>query len=215
MIPSSRRISESAWRPVSSTVIRASRSRCWSGVSSRRTALAWTVITLTECASTSCSSRVIRFRSSSTARRASSSVRRARSSASRACSECLAAAAEITKMPMSGKLSQISSVHGTSGARMKTVQPATRIAPSAVTARRQSRSEPAAQQREQERQEHRVRVVGGARIEQREDEGARGDDERRDERCAAAEEQRSGGDEGDRGHAACGCLRRSSRCRSG
>ena len=32
MIPSSRRISDSAWRPVSSTVIRASRSRCWSGV---------------------------------------------------------------------------------------------------------------------------------------------------------------------------------------
>ena len=49
-------------------------------------------------------------------------------------------------MPMSGKLSQISSVHGTPGARMKTVQPATRIAPSAVSASRQSRSEPAAQQ---------------------------------------------------------------------
>jgi hypothetical protein len=56
--------------------------------------------------------------------------------------------------------------------------------------------------REQERQEHRVRVVGGVRIEQREDEGARGDDERCDERSAAAKEQRSGGDQGDRSHAA-------------
>ncbi len=134
MIPSSRRISASAWRPVSSTVSSASRSRSCSGVSSRRTALACTVITLTEWASTSWSSRVIRLRSSSTARRASSSVRRARSSAARARSECRAAAAEIRKTPVSGKLSQSNSVHGTSGARMKTVQPATRIAARAVTA---------------------------------------------------------------------------------
>ena len=51
---------------------------------------------------------------------------------------------------------------------------------------------------EQERQEHRVGVVGGARIEQREDDGAGSDDERRHERRAATEDKRSGGDEGDR-----------------
>ena len=144
MIPNSRRISARAFLPVSSTVSSASRSRSCSGVSSRRTALACTVITLTEWARMSWSSRVIRLRSSATAWRASSSVRRARSSAIRARSECLVAAAEITKMPVSGKLSQISSVHGTSGARMKTVQPATRTAANAVIAWRRSVSAPAA-----------------------------------------------------------------------
>ena len=144
MIPSSRRISVSAWRPVSSTTCSASRSRSCSGFSRRRTALACTVITLTECATTSWSSREIRARSSSTARRASASLRCARSSASRACSERLADAAEMTKIPMIGKLSQSSSVHGTSGARMKTVQPPIRTAKSAIAAWRESSSEPAA-----------------------------------------------------------------------
>ena len=145
MIPSSRRISASAWRPVSSTVISASRSRSCSGLSSRRTALAWTVMTLTECASTSWSSRVIRFRSSSTARRATSSASSIRCSARRARSEWRAVAAERTNVPTTGMLSQISSVAGTSGARMKTVQPATSSAPSAISAWRGSSSEPAAQ----------------------------------------------------------------------
>ena len=100
-------------------------------------------MTLTEWASTSWSSRVIRLRSSSTARRASSSACSIRSSARRARSEWRADAAERTKTPMIGMLSQIISVHGTSGARAKTVQPETRSAETAITACRSSSSEPA------------------------------------------------------------------------
>ncbi len=179
MIPSSRRISASAWRPVSSTVIRASRSRSCSGVSSRRTALAWTVMTLTECASTSCSSRVIRFRSSSTARRATSSASSIRCSARRARSECRAVAAERTNVPTTGMLSQISSVAGTSGARMKTVQPATSSAPSAISAWRGVEQRAGRPGGEEQDEEHRVGLVRGRRVEQREGERARGDRERR------------------------------------
>ena len=77
----------SAWRPVASTVSSACRSRSCSGSSSRLTAPACTVITETEWAITSWSSRAIRWRSSATARIASvsfaSAMRRARSSASR------------------------------------------------------------------------------------------------------------------------------------
>ena len=76
--PTSRRISASASRPVCSTISSASRSRSCSGLSSRRTPAACTVITLTLWPTTSWSSRAIRARSSATAARASSS--RARSS---------------------------------------------------------------------------------------------------------------------------------------
>ena len=58
---------------VCSTTSSASRSFCCSGRSRRRTAEACTVITLTACPTTSCSSRAIRARSSVTASRASAS----------------------------------------------------------------------------------------------------------------------------------------------
>ena len=81
-----RRISASASRPVRSTIRSASRSRSCSGLRSRRTADACTVITLTLWPTTSCSSRAIRARSSATARCARSSrsrsARAARSFAS-------------------------------------------------------------------------------------------------------------------------------------
>ena len=214
MIPSSRRISASAWRPVSSTVISASRSRSCSGLSRRRTALACTVMTLTECASTSWSSRVIRLRSSSTARRATSSASSIRCSASRARSEWRAVAAERTNVPTTGMLSQISSVAGTSGARMKTVQPATSSAPSAISAWRASSSEPAAQAA-RIRTRNIVSVsyaaVGSSSVKAS---GARGDRERDDERRPPPEEQRTGREERDRRRPGCGSRRRSSRCRS-
>ena len=56
-----------------STTSSASSTFSWSGSSSRRTAEAWTVITLTLCPTTSWSSRAIRARSSATASRACSS----------------------------------------------------------------------------------------------------------------------------------------------
>ena len=80
MIPSRRRISASASRPVSSTAARASRSRPWSSRRSRRTPAACTVMTEIECATTSWSSRAILARSFATA--VSDSTRR-RSSANR------------------------------------------------------------------------------------------------------------------------------------
>ena len=124
--PSSRRISVSACRPVSSTVRSASRSRSWSGLSSRRTAPACTVMTLTECATTSCSSRAIRLRSSSTARCACSSLRCARSSARRAALRMPRRGGRgPRRQPGERKAEPISSVSGTFGTRaMKTSEPA-------------------------------------------------------------------------------------------
>jgi hypothetical protein len=89
-MPTSRRISASASRPVCSTTSSASCSRSWSGRRRRRAPEACTVITLTACPTTSWSSRAILERSSDTAARASASLSssrlRARSSASAACS---------------------------------------------------------------------------------------------------------------------------------
>ena len=67
---SRRRISVSAVRPASSTLRRASRSAAAVSGSRCRTAPTWRTITLTACATTSCSSRAIRARSSATASRA-------------------------------------------------------------------------------------------------------------------------------------------------
>ena len=82
--PSNRRISASAVRPARSTLLSASASSDPGGTR-RRTAPTWSTITLIACATTSCSSRAIRARSSATATRAadsrSRSARSARSSA--------------------------------------------------------------------------------------------------------------------------------------
>ena len=101
-------------------------------------------------------------------------------------------------MPTTGMLSQISSVAGTSGARMKTVQPATSSAPSAISAWRGSSSEPAAQAA-RIRTRNIVSVsyaaIGSSSVKAS---GARGDRERDDERRPPPEEQRAGREERDR-----------------
>ena len=83
-----RRISVSAVRPTCSTFRSASPSSDAAGIRCR-TAPTWSTITLTACATTSCSSRAIRARSSATASRAadsrSRSARSARSSAASVC----------------------------------------------------------------------------------------------------------------------------------
>ena len=76
-----RRISVSAVRPADSTAAMASRADDGSVAATRRAAPACTTITLTWCATTSCSSRAMRARSSATASRARSSRSRSRRAA--------------------------------------------------------------------------------------------------------------------------------------
>ena len=72
-IPTSRRISVSAPRPICSIVSSTSRVEACSSSRTRRSAPAWTTIIETLWAITSCSSRAIRARSSTTASRAATS----------------------------------------------------------------------------------------------------------------------------------------------
>ena len=82
-IPSIRRISARAVRLLVSMVARARSAASGSFRSRSSPTLDWTAIDVTECATTSCSSRAIRSRSSSTAREVavafSDSIRAARS----------------------------------------------------------------------------------------------------------------------------------------
>ena len=66
-MPSSRRVSASAWRPACSIEASASRVDSCSAPSAWRSAPAWMTMTLTLWATRSCSSRAIRARSSATA----------------------------------------------------------------------------------------------------------------------------------------------------
>ncbi len=92
--PSIRRISVSAVRPACSTFLSASPSSDAAGIRCR-TAPTCSTITLTACATTSCSSRAIRARSSATATRAADSrSRSARSARSSAASALLVALAQ-------------------------------------------------------------------------------------------------------------------------
>ena len=78
-IPTRRRISVSAPRPIFSIVSSTSRVAPLSGSSTRRSAPAWTTIIETLCAIASCSSRAMRARSSTTASRAATSRSRSAS----------------------------------------------------------------------------------------------------------------------------------------
>ena len=199
MIPSSRRISASAWRPVSSTVISASRSRSCSGLSRRRTALACTVITLTEWASTSCSSRVIRPRSSSTAWRASS-LHPPRP---------LLREARLLRVPRRRRREHEGAADRDADPdqlRRRHIRRPQEDEPRGREQRTERDHGPADvgersshPRREDQDEEHRLGVVCRRRVQQREGDRAGGDRDRDRERSAPAQEERAGGEERDPG----------------
>ena len=198
--PTMRRISASASRPVCSTTSSASRSFSWSGSSRRRTAEAWTVITLTLWPTTSCSSRAMRARSSATASRACSSRSSSACSASRLVASVSRSRPPRAK-PMIQAIEKVMNVQtksptGACGSLSPTMTAVTcNAAQPAIAWRRSGRIPNQAEMPSATRNIGRPLLTNPPSSEGRDhDHGGRG--QRRRHREPAAEEQRT--DEGDR-----------------
>ena len=148
-MPSSRRISVSAPRPLCSTVSSTSRVEAFASPSTRRSAPAWRTIIETWWAITSCSSRAIRARSSTTASRAATSrsrsairARRSRSPITRRTSSITTTVTTVNgtalrRLPFGPALAARSTATISRRSRARSGAAASR--PRARTARRRSR----------------------------------------------------------------------------